>query len=137
MVQQRGQAAQAIGVGGQFRRGDRRGLAESDDAGAVDRAAAQAAFLAPADDQRRQAGLQAPAGQKRADPLGAVDLVCAQHREVDLASVQRHRDLARGLRDVAEEQGAGAVRELGGPPDVRDRAGLAVGRHDGDQHDIR
>ena len=61
-----------------------------------------------------------------ADALGAVELVPREAQEVHVVGCDVHRDLARGLRAVDEEEGAALVAELAYLTDRVDGADLIV-----------
>ena len=106
-------------------------LAEADDAGHVLRAAAHAALLTAAVDERLKphAGLAA-AHVERADALGAVHLVAAPAEQVDAVTLDVGGHLADPLRAVGVEDHALLVAEPADLGHLVDGADLVVRPHD-------
>ncbi len=92
---------------------DLAGLAEADDAGDVEGAAAHAALVAAAVDLLGDLDARvAAADVERADALGAVDLVAGEREDVDVVRLHVDGDLADGLDGVGVEEDALLVAEL-------------------------
>jgi hypothetical protein len=102
-----------------FLAGQRTCLAQSDDAGDVQRAGAHTALVSAAIDLRHQLhpGILPPYVE-RAHALGAIKLVRRNRREIDIVLDDVERDLADGLHRVGVEEHAALVAQ---------RANLAMG----------
>ena len=119
-------------LGGLFVEAEFDGPGQADDARHVERAAAEAAFLAAAVDQRLQADARlAAADVKAADALGTVHLVGGETQQIDLERSDVDRHFAHGLGGVAVQQHAAAAAELPDLGQRLDHADLVVGQHDG------
>ncbi len=87
------------------------------------------AFLLAAAKQRRE--LDALLDVKRADALGAMQLVARQRQHVDRRVLERQRDFANGLNGVGVKQRADAFGLRRHFRDGKDHAGLVIGPLDG------
>src|SRR5260370_29608470 len=114
------------------------GLAQSDDAGDVERAGTHTALVAAAiDDGGKLYTRGAPPNVQRAYTLWSVDLLRGKVRQVDIVLLHLHRDLADRLHAIHSQDDAVF---LGALADLRhriDHANLVVGGHDGDQNRLR
>mmetsp|Transcript_10996 Transcript_10996/g.16409 ORF Transcript_10996/g.16409 Transcript_10996/m.16409 type:complete len:425 (+) Transcript_10996:543-1817(+) len=120
-----------------FLLGDGAGGSKARDKRVRQRAAAQAALLPSAAEDRLQAHAWPAPHVERADPLRSVDLVGGDGHEVDVQVVDEDRHLADGLGGVDVEEHLPLAADL---PDLRDRldhADLVVRVHHGDERSLR
>ena len=135
LVQIIAQAAQPLAFGRHVLPAQLGGLAESDDAGHVQRPRTHAALVAAAvDDRRQQHARIAAADVERADALRAVHLVRADRRHVDLQVVDVEGHLADRLHRVGMEKDSFLFRDRANLPDRLEHADLVVGHHDRDEN---
>ena len=117
--------------------GDLARLAESDDAGNIQRSGTHAALVAAAVDLRDQLHARVLAANvKRADSLGTVKLVGGDRGQVNVVLNHVERNLANRLHRVGVEQHAALVTDRANLADGLQRANLVVGGHDRDQNGL-
>ena len=111
-------------------------FAESDDAGHVQGARAQAALVSAAVDERRQGDLRPRPDIERANALRPIHLVCAQRGEVDVHGDDVKGHASDALHGVAMKQHAALPAEGAYLGNGLQRADLVVREHDRDQRRI-
>ncbi len=109
-------------------------LGEADDAGHVERAAAEAAFVAAAVDDGRDLAILAHV--ERAGAFRAVHLVRGQRGHVDVERLRVERELADRLRGVGVERHAARAAERADRGDVLHGADFVVAVHDADEDGV-
>ena len=112
---------------------DARRLAEADTQGCRDGSGSEAALLPSTVDDGLEADARTTADVRRANALGAVQLVPADAHDVDLARINIDGDLANSLRSVRVEEGVLvlALDERANLFKRLDGANLIVDGHDG------
>jgi len=114
---------------------DLRGLAESNDAGDVFRAGAEATLVMAAVEKLAQT--RSTADIERADTLGRIQFVTGNREQVDLEFVDVDGDFSRGLHGVSMEVDVGFFSDAADFFERLNGANLVVGVHDGDEHCFR
>ena len=113
------------------------GFAETHDAGNVERAGAQAGFVAAAIDLGGHSTRADPAANvERADALGSVQLVRGEGEQIDGVALDVDGDFAEGLRGIAMKEDTAFAAERSDFGHRLQDADFVIGGHHAHQHGI-